>query len=226
MCKCTAALNDSRGYTNARPGLRTAIWNQVFYEEKHARKVFLIVATSYINYEVKWSAVYLYLRCHLWILFSLESWKRFPFKYSIWLSYRVHTQKQHLILTALSHVLRHCPCPLGIWELDTGRHHKPQRNTRCACTCFHEPYYHLPQLDYGKGGRNQEAGSTEPRCLQSDGGGGQPCLKLLVIYQKPPALSGWDGFRYDKRGLHATNRHSSGKTADLKTWERYSTAKW
>lgn len=53
MCKCTAALNDSRGYTNARPGLRTAIWNQVFYEEKHARKVFLIVATSYINYEVK-----------------------------------------------------------------------------------------------------------------------------------------------------------------------------
>lgn len=146
MCKCTAALNDSRGYTNARPGLRTALWNQVFYEEKHARKVFLIVATSYINYEVKWSAVYLYLRCHLWILFSLESWKRFPFKYSIWLSYRVHTQKQHLILTALSHVLRHCPCPLGIWELDRGRHHKPQRNTHCACTCFHEPYYHLPQL--------------------------------------------------------------------------------
>lgn len=114
--------------------------------------------------------------------------------------------------------------------------------TLSACTCFCDSQYHLPQTagkanllrcsllgkifqDHGKG-CDEETGGT--RHQKREAQMNRYALNLnteRAAGRLPhlPTLSEWDDFQYNKRegGLHAMNRHSSGKTADLKTWESY-----
>lgn len=103
MYKCIAVLNDSKNYASARLGLRVESYRIKFFQrwqikfllKKHARKSCFIVSILVTNYEVEQSAVHLYLKCHLQILFSLILeiiLRKFPCKYSIWLSWRVYAK--------------------------------------------------------------------------------------------------------------------------------------
>lgn len=182
---------------------------------------------SVSNYEVKHSAVSLFKLSLMDINQSnpLDFLEKISQQYSIWLSWRVY-EKQHVILAALAHTLRHCLWQLDTWGLDSWK--SCHTTTAPASASSVIPSATWPRLqgrysfllhlyllgmvfqDDGQGcaeeleGMGHHIGQDQANHNVSVWGqrGGVWLLaifRLLVIYQKLPTLSEWGDLQYDKR---------------------------